>query len=343
MTPTGPDARAHRRFRGRRLLTRADQQQKPAGSVEALTRQALGWALPLALLQYWVRGALPRGRCRTADERDSAPRASPRTAGESRSPITRMASSPDGAPARPERRRQRDPVRHRHLAGQAPDVGAQRFPAPAKLNLMLRVVGRRADGYHLLQTVFRFIDYGDEFAITVREDGAICAAPCPRTSRRRRSHAARGAPAAGANGRRGGRRHRAREALPLGGGSGRRQLRCRDGAARAQPLWDTRLARAELQALALELGADVPVFVFGERASARGSAKCSRRSRCRRHGTRADPAVEVATARIFSHPELKRDSKPIKIQGFSVPQRAANDLEASFAACIRKSRVISNG
>ena len=58
-------------------------------------------------------------------------------------------------------------------------MGAQRFPAPAKLNLMLRVVGRRADGYHLLQTVFRFLDYGDELALTVRDDGAISRVPSP--------------------------------------------------------------------------------------------------------------------------------------------------------------------
>src|SRR5512133_1894908 len=51
--------------------------------------------------------------------------------------------------------------------------GVHRYPAPAKLNLMLRIVGRRADGYHLLQTVFRFIDYSDTVTIAIREDGRI--------------------------------------------------------------------------------------------------------------------------------------------------------------------------
>jgi 4-diphosphocytidyl-2-C-methyl-D-erythritol kinase len=206
---------------------------------------------------------------------------------------------------------------------------AQRFPAPAKLNLMLRVVGRRADGYHLLQTVFRFLDYGDEVSIRLREDGELSRGAEPAdvppdadlTMRAARLLREKTGSTAGAH-------IELTKRLPMGGGLGGGSSDAATVLLALNHLWGSGLTRAELQALALELGADVPVFIFGRTAFGEGIGETL---------TPIDvppawyvvltPGVHVATARIFSDPELKRDSKPIKIQGFSVSS-AANDLEA---------------
>ena len=208
-------------------------------------------------------------------------------------------------------------------------MGAQRFPAPAKLNLMLRVVGRRADSYHLLQTVFRFLDYGDELAITVRDDGVLSRGAEPAdippevdlTLRAARLLRERTGVAAGAH-------IELLKRLPLGGGLGGGSSDAATVLLALNQLWQTGLARAELQALALELGADVPVFVFGRTAFGEGVGEVlTPISVPPAWYVVLTPGVEVATARIFADPELKRDSKPIKIQGFSVSS-ATNDLEA---------------
>jgi len=202
------------------------------------------------------------------------------------------------------------------------------FPAPAKLNLMLRVTGRRADGYHMLQTVIRFIDYGDTLSFRVREDGAV-----------NRVHDVAGVPAdADLSGRAARRLQQAcgtrlgadvtlRKRLPLGGGLGGGSSDAATTLLALNELWRAGLPRERLLALALELGADVPVFVGGENALVEGIGE-----RLTPLDLPADwylvlvPPVAVPTARIFSHNQLKRDSKPIKITAFSVAL-AGNDLE----------------
>ncbi len=202
------------------------------------------------------------------------------------------------------------------------------FPAPAKLNLMLRVVGRRADGYHLLQTVMRFIDYGDTLTFRVREDGVIA-----------RVNEVAGVPAGEdlalraarllqqAAGTRLGTDITLEKRLPLGGGLGGGSSDAATTLIALNHLWRTGLGRRQLSELGLRLGADVPVFIGGENALAEGIGE-------RLTPLTLDPAwylvltppVAVPTARIFAHPELKRDSKPIKITAFSSEQ-AGNDLE----------------
>jgi 4-diphosphocytidyl-2-C-methyl-D-erythritol kinase len=202
------------------------------------------------------------------------------------------------------------------------------FPAPAKLNLMLRVIGRRDDGYHLLQTVIRFIDYGDTLAFRVRDDGAIG-----------RVNDVAGVPEAGdlallaarrlqaASGTRLGADIALEKRIPVGGGLGGGSSDAATTLLALNHLWGTGLSRGRLAALALELGADVPVFVEGENALAEGIGE-------RLTPIEVPPAwylvlvppVGVPTARIFAHSELKRDSKPIKITAFS-PGLAGNDLE----------------
>jgi 4-diphosphocytidyl-2-C-methyl-D-erythritol kinase len=202
------------------------------------------------------------------------------------------------------------------------------FPAPGKLNLMLRVVGRRADGYHLLQTVLRLIDYGDTLRFRVRDDSVIA-----------RANEVDGVPAADdlavraalllqrATGTRLGADITLEKRLPLGGGLGGGSSDAATVLLALNHLWETRLTRARLLALGLELGADVPFFVQGENALAEGIGE-------RLQPLALPPAwylvltppVAVLTPRIFAHPDLKRDSKPIKMQRFSV-ELAGSDLE----------------
>jgi 4-diphosphocytidyl-2-C-methyl-D-erythritol kinase len=202
------------------------------------------------------------------------------------------------------------------------------YPAPAKLNLMLRVTGRRADGYHLLQTVIRFIDYGDTLAFRVRKDGVIA-----------RLNDVAGVPAAEdlalraarllqrASGTGLGADIRLKKRLPLGGGLGGGSSDAATVLLALNRLWRTGLSRGRLLRLALELGADVPVFVGGDNALVAGIGERLRPiSLPQAWYLVLVPPVAVPTARIFVHPELKRDSKPIKITAFSVEQ-AGNDLE----------------
>jgi 4-diphosphocytidyl-2-C-methyl-D-erythritol kinase len=209
----------------------------------------------------------------------------------------------------------------------------ERFPAPGKLNLMLRVVGRRADGYHLLQTVFRFIDYGDTLAFRVREDGVIArtvdlAGVAPEedlTLRAARLLKRTAGTALGAD-------ITVEKRLPLGGGLGGGSSDAATTLLALNRLWGLGLPRTRLLELALEVGADVPVFVFGDNAFGEGVGE-------RLAAIALPPAwyvvlvppVAVPSARIFAHPELKRDSQTITIQSFSA-ELAGNDLEP--VACL---------
>lgn len=212
-------------------------------------------------------------------------------------------------------------------------MAAHPFAAPAKLNLMLRVVGRRADGYHLLQTVFRFIDHGDEVRLAVRGDGLI-----------RRTNEVPGIPAEAdlvvraatllkrVTGCAAGADIELVKRLPLGAGLGGGSSDAASALLGLNHLWGTGKTRLELQTLALELGADVPVFVFGESAFAEGvGERLTAFALPPAWYVVLTPPVSVATGPIFAHPDLKRDSIPIKIQPFSVagsPDTAGNDLEA---------------
>jgi len=210
------------------------------------------------------------------------------------------------------------------------------YPAPAKLNLMLRVVGRRADGYHLLQSVFRLLDHGDEVRLSVRPDGHITRPLGPEGVAEDDDLAVRAARLLKeATGTRLGAAIEISKRLPLGGGLGGGSSDAATVLLGLNHLWETRLARAELRSLGLALGADVPVFVFGESACAEGIGEILTPIALPPAWYLVlIPPVAVATAAIFGHPELKRDSKPIKMQGFSAGDLGtyaisgtANDLE----------------
>ena len=204
------------------------------------------------------------------------------------------------------------------------------FPAPAKLNLFLHVVGRRPDGYHLLQTAFRFIDYGDELSIAVRADGDI-----------RRTTPLEGVPAeldltvraARALQRETGCSQGADigivKRLPMGGGLGGGSSDAATTLIALNRLWRTRLSRDRLQQLALGLGADVPVFVFGRNAFAEGVGE-------RLQALLLPPAwylvlvpeLAVSTAEIFSAAELTRNTNAITIAAFSAGQGLNESVHA---------------
>ena len=207
------------------------------------------------------------------------------------------------------------------------------FPAPAKLNLMLRVVGRRPDGYHLLQTVFRFIDFADTLRFRVRDDGVIervndlPGVPsdsdlCVRAAQLLRE----------ATGTALGADIMLEKRLPMGGGLGGGSSDAATTLLALNRVWNTRQSRQQLIDLAEKLGADVPVFVFGKNAFAEGiGEQLQALELAPTWYVVLCPPVEVPTAVVFSHPDLKRDSKKVTIQGFSAAASAANGALSSLA------------
>jgi 4-diphosphocytidyl-2-C-methyl-D-erythritol kinase len=202
------------------------------------------------------------------------------------------------------------------------------YPAPAKLNLLLQVTGRRVDGYHLLHTVFRFIDFGDRLAFTLRNDGAITRSnPLPGVAAEQdlTVRAARLLQRVGKVSQ--GVEIRLDKQLPLGGGLGGGSSDAATTLLALNRLWGVHLRRTELQQLALELGADVPVFVFGEAALATGvGEQLQPLALPLAWYLVLLPPVAVSTAEIFQAADLKRDSNPIRIPAFSVVC-GPNDLE----------------
>ncbi|MFE0842769.1 4-(cytidine 5'-diphospho)-2-C-methyl-D-erythritol kinase [Achromobacter insolitus] len=205
-------------------------------------------------------------------------------------------------------------------------------PAPAKLNLFLHVVGRRADGYHLLQTVFRFIDLCDTLHFDRRSDGVISRAtelagvPEDQDLTLRAAHALQRA-----TGVRQGVQIGLEKRIPQGGGLGGGSSDAASVLIALNKLWGTGLSRRELMALALPLGADVPVFVFGQSAFAQGVGEdLSAVTLPERAYLVAQPDASVPTPKIFSAPDLTRDSSYITIADFLASPTfcfGRNDLE----------------
>ncbi|MGF6182991.1 4-diphosphocytidyl-2-C-methyl-D-erythritol kinase [Massilia sp. UYP32] len=197
-------------------------------------------------------------------------------------------------------------------------------PAPAKLNLFLHVTGRRADGYHLLQSVFQLIDRADRLHFDLRDDEQI-----------RRTNDVPGVPEdqdlvvralrllQAEFARRHGRLPpgisvRVDKVLPMGGGLGGGSSDAATALMAANALWGAGLGREELMALGLPLGADIPFFLFGETAFAEGvgeSLQAVPGPDC--WYVVIEPGVAVPTPAIFSAPDLTRDSKPVRIADFS--------------------------
>lgn len=211
---------------------------------------------------------------------------------------------------------------------------ASRWPAPAKLNLFLHVVGRRADGYHLLQTVFRFIDRADAISFAPRADGRIVlATPLPGVAPETDLTVRAARLLQQASGCKHGVTIHLDKLLPMGGGLGGGSSDAATVLLALNHLWQTGLSRGELERLGLALGADVPVFIHGRNSFAEGVGESF---------TDLDlppasylvlqPPAQVPTATIFSAPELRRDTPPLRPADWR-PGLGGNDLQA--VACAR--------
>ena len=196
------------------------------------------------------------------------------------------------------------------------------WPAPAKLNLFLHILGRRPDGYHELQTCFQFVDLCDEIRIEVRADGQIRRAVeipglpaeadlCIRAAKALQS----------ASGATLGADISLAKKIPVGGGLGGGSSDAATCLIALNQLWGVHWPREKLAAVGLKLGADVPVFVHGRVAWAEGVGErltplYPPLAPMEANYLILKPNVFVSTAEVFQDPELTRNSAPITIHGF---------------------------
>nr|WP_229709063.1 4-(cytidine 5'-diphospho)-2-C-methyl-D-erythritol kinase [Silvimonas iriomotensis] len=206
--------------------------------------------------------------------------------------------------------------------------GWRSFPAPAKLNLFLHVIGRRADGYHLLQSVFQLVDLKDTIELRLRDDDGIeHHNPLPGvnpeddlTVRAARLLQPFAPITCGVD-------IRVTKRIPMGGGMGGGSSDAATVLLALNRLWNVNLSRKSLMELGLKLGADVPFFIFGRNAFVEGVGEIM---------TAYDtpdcwfavlhPQVHVSTPAIFKDERLTRDTPSIKMRGLNVAA-TRNDLQ----------------
>ena len=209
-------------------------------------------------------------------------------------------------------------------------AGWSYWPAPAKLNLFLRITGRRPDGYHELQTVFRLLDWGDRIGLRLRGDGQV----------RREGDSVPGVAEADdlvvraaialkkAVNCAQGVDIRVEKHIPAGGGFGGGSSDAATVLAALNALWGTGLGEEALAALGLGLGADVPVFVRGRNAWAEGvGERLQPLELPPAWYLLVDPGVHVPTADLFRSPDLTRDAAPAKIADFASGTVLGNAFE----------------
>lgn len=205
------------------------------------------------------------------------------------------------------------------MSGFAAAEGWSAWPAPAKLNLFLHITGRRADGYHELQTVFRLLDWGDTVHLRPRADGVIARLGDGASGvmeaddlmvraailLKNASNCAQGADIA------------IEKRIPMGGGFGGGSSDAATVLVGLDRLWGLGLGEARLAALGQALGADVPVFVRGRNAWAEGVGERLEPIQLPAAWyLLASPGVHAATAALFQAPDLTRDAPPVTIAGF---------------------------
>jgi 4-diphosphocytidyl-2-C-methyl-D-erythritol kinase len=212
----------------------------------------------------------------------------------------------------------------------AVDEGWSAWPAPAKLNLTLQITGRRADGYHLLQTVFRLLEWGDTIHVRSREDGDIrrVGESVPGVSEaddlvvraakllKKEANVAKGADIG------------VEKRIPAGGGFGGGSSDAATVLVALDRLWECGLDPGRLASLGLRLGADVPVFVRGGNAWAEGVGEVlTPLVLPPAWYLLVDPGVHVPTAALFASQDLTRDAAPAKISDFVSGSLLGNAFE----------------
>ena len=191
-----------------------------------------------------------------------------------------------------------------------------RWPSPAKLNLFLYITGQRADGYHTLQTLFQFLDYGDTLTIVPRQDGQLrlltpvdgvpneenLIIRAARLLMKTAADSQRLADGCGAD-------ISIEKRLPMGGGLGGGSSNAATVLVALNHLWQCGLSEDELAAIGLTLGADVPVFVRGHAAFAEGVGEVLTPVEvAEKWYLVAHPGVSIPTPVIFRDPELPRNT-----------------------------------
>ena len=208
----------------------------------------------------------------------------------------------------------------------------QTFHAPAKINLFLHITGLQANGYHTLQSVFQLLDFYDTIHLNLTKTGEI-----------KRLNEIHGVPASQdicalaasalqqKTGCKLGVEYAIEKRIPMGGGLGGGSSDAATVLMALNHLWQTNLSREELMQIGLKLGADVPVFIFGQNAWAEGiGEQLTRIEIPEQYYVVLTPPVHVTTAQVFANSRLTRDTKPLKIADFSSGACSSvfrNDLE----------------
>lgn len=194
--------------------------------------------------------------------------------------------------------------------------------APAKLNLFLHIIGQREDGYHLLQTVFQFLDYADTISLTLRKDSHIyrvsdlAGVPAEndlvvKAAKLLQKHCDShlGADIS------------VEKILPMGGGLGGGSSNAASVLVALNHLWDCGLSQQELMDLGVQLGADVPVFIFAQSAWAEGVGERLKAVELpEKWFLVLKPQINVSTAKVFANSQLRRDCSTITIRDFLTGQ-----------------------
>lgn len=196
------------------------------------------------------------------------------------------------------------------------------WPSPAKLNLFLYITGRRADGYHTLQTLFQFLDYGDTISLEPRSDGEIhlltpvdgvahednLIVRAARLLMKTAAESGRLPAGSGAD-------IRIEKRLPMGGGLGGGSSNAATVLVALNNIWQSGLSLDELAALGLTLGADVPVFVRGHAAFAEGvGERLTPVELAEKWYLVVHPGVSISTPMIFNDPDLSRNTPKRSIE-----------------------------
>ena len=214
-------------------------------------------------------------------------------------------------------------------------AGWSEWPAPAKLNLFLRITGRRDDGYHELQTVFRLLDWGDRIRLRIRDDGLVVrhgdrlpgiedADDLTVRAANLLKKAAKCTQGVDIS---------VEKNIPAGGGFGGGSSDAATVLCALDRLWGLGLGEDRLAALGLQLGADVPVFIRGRSAWAEGvGERLEPVTLPPAWYVLVDPGIHVPTAALFQSPDLTRDSAPAKMADFA----AGTVLDNAFEPVLRR-------